>query len=425
MADFFKTIIEYMQFPFVRYAIITGVLIALSSSLLGVILVLKRFSYIGDGLSHVAFGAMALASVLGLAKNDMLLILPITILCAVLLLKGGENRKIKGDAAIAMISVGALALGYLFLNIFKPSSNLSGDVCTTLFGSTSILTLTQTEVWISVILSLASVIFFILFYNKLFAITFDETFAKANGVKTDLYNTLLAIVIAVIIVLAMKLVGSLLISALVIFPAMSAMRLFKSFKKVTIASVVFSIICSFFGMIISIVAGTPVGATIVGLDILLFAICSLIAFLQGHSFKKIGSHACLFLLLASTLILPVHGQQKVDMDLSKFNYNMLSAQIFNIMLESGRYEGKRIRISGEFMTFEVNENGSKTRDFSCITMDPTQCCATGFDFELAGNPQFPKDYPPVSSQITIEGTLHTFEKDGISYTKLINCKIVN
>ncbi|MCR5698456.1 MAG: metal ABC transporter permease [Treponemataceae bacterium] len=425
MTDFFKTIVEYMQFPFVRYAIITGVLIALSSSLLGVILVLKRFSYIGDGLSHVAFGAMALASVMGIAKNDMLLILPITIFCAVLLLKGGENRKIKGDAAIAMISVGSLALGYLFLNIFKPSSNLSGDVCTTLFGSTSILTLTPTEVWVSVILSLASVVFFVLFYNKLFAITFDETFAKANGIKTDLYNTLLAIVIAVIIVLAMKLVGSLLISALVIFPAMSAMRIFKSFKKVTVASVIFSIVCSFFGMMISIVAGTPVGATIVGLDIVLFAVCSLIATLQNHSFRKVGAHACLFLILAASLASPFYGQQKVDMDLSKFNYNMLSAQIFNIMMNTGRYEGQTVRISGEFMTFVNDDEGPDARDFSCITMDATRCCATGLDFELAGNPQYPKDYPPEDSIITVEGTLHTFEQDGISYTKLINSHFVN
>lgn len=170
----------YMEFPFVRYALIVGVMIALCSSLLGVTLVLKRFSFIGDGLSHVAFGAMSIASVLKLS-NNMMLILPVTIVCAVLLLKTGQNTKIKGDAMIAMISVGALAFGYLFMNIFATSSNLTGDVCSTLFGSTSILTLTIKEVWLSIILSLAVVIIFILFYNKIFAVTFDENFARAAG----------------------------------------------------------------------------------------------------------------------------------------------------------------------------------------------------------------------------------------------------
>lgn len=272
MSETFETIALYLQYPFVRYALITGVLISLCSSLLGVTLVLRRFSYIGDGLSHVAFGAMSIAAIFGLT-NDMLLVLPVTVLCAVLLLKGGEKAKIKGDAAIAMLSVGSLAVGYLLMNIFSPSTNISGDVCSTLFGSTSILTLTKGEVWLSVVLSLLVVALFVLFYNKLFSVTFDENFAKATGMKTSLYNLALAIVIAVIIVLAMNLVGSLLISALVIFPAMSAMRLLKSFKGVTICAAVLSVVCSFTGMFISIVAGTPVGATIVGIDIVVFAAC--------------------------------------------------------------------------------------------------------------------------------------------------------
>lgn len=277
-----ETLAMYMQFPFVRYALIVGVLIALCSSLLGVTLVLKRFSYVGDGLSHVAFGAMAVAAVLNLS-NNMLLILPVTVICAVLLLRTGQNAKIKGDAAIAMISVAALAFGYLIMNIFSTSSNLSGDVCTTLFGSTSILTLTGREVWLCVILSLAVVIIFVLFYNKIFAVTFDEDFAKAAGTKADGYNLLIAVVIAVIIVLAMNLVGSLLISALVIFPALSAMRLFNSFKRVTVCSAVLSVSCAFSGIIISILAGTPVGSTIVAIDVLAFALCCLIGALRGRS----------------------------------------------------------------------------------------------------------------------------------------------
>ena len=277
-----ETLAMYMQFPFVRYALIVGVLIALCSSLLGVTLVLKRFSYVGDGLSHVAFGAMAVAAVLNLS-NNMLLILPVTVICAVLLLRTGQNAKIKGDAAIAMISVAALAFGYLIMNIFSTSSNLSGDVCTTLFGSTSILTLTGREVWLCVILSIAVVVIFVLFYNKIFAVTFDEDFAKAAGTKADGYNLLIAVVIAVIIVLAMNLVGSLLISALVIFPALSAMRLFHSFKRVTVCSAVLSVSCAFFGIIISILAGTPVGSTIVAIDVLAFALCCLIGVLRGRS----------------------------------------------------------------------------------------------------------------------------------------------
>ncbi len=266
MAELFEKLSLYMRFPFVRYALIVGVLIALCSSLLGVTLVLKRFSFIGDGLSHVAFGAMAIAAVVGLT-NEMPLVLVITIVSAVLLLRTGQNAKIKGDAAVAMISVGALAIGYLLMNIFSKSSNLSGDVCSTLFGSTSILTLTKTEVWICVLLSVLVVAVFVFFYNKIFSVTFDENFARATGTKAGLYNLLIAVVVAVIIVLAMNLVGSLLISALVIFPALSAMRVFKNFKAVTICSAVFSVSCALLGILISILAGTPVGSTIVAVDI--------------------------------------------------------------------------------------------------------------------------------------------------------------
>ncbi len=267
----FETLHMYFQYPFVRYALIVGVLIALCSSLLGVTLVLKRFSFIGDGLSHVAFGAMAIASVLNIT-NNMLFILPVTVICAILLLRAGQNTRIKGDAAIAMISVGALAIGYLLMNLFSTSPNISGDVCSTLFGSTSILTLTKGEVWLCAILSIVVVAIFILFYNKIFVVTFDENFAKATGTRANAYNLLIAVVIAVIIVLAMNLVGSLLISALVIFPALSAMRLFKSFRSVTISAAVMSVISATAGILISILAGTPVGSTIVAVDIAVFLI---------------------------------------------------------------------------------------------------------------------------------------------------------
>ena len=270
----------YLQYPFVRYALIVGILIALCSSLLGVTLVLKRFSFIGDGLSHVAFGAIAVAAVLNLT-NEMVLVLPVTVISAILLLRTGQNTRIKGDAAIAMISVGAMAIGYLIMNIFSTSANLSGDVCSTLFGSTSILTLTEREVTLCIILSVLVAVLFILFYNKIFAVTFDEAFAEATGTPANRYNLLIAVIIAVIIVLAMNLVGSLLISALVIFPALSAMLLFGSFRSVTICSAVLSVICAAAGIIISILAGTPVGSTIVAADIAAFGICCLIGKLTG------------------------------------------------------------------------------------------------------------------------------------------------
>ena len=277
---------QYLQFPFVRYALIVGTLIALCSSLLGVTLVLKRFSFIGDGLSHVAFGAMAIAGILRLS-HGMLFVMPVTVVCAILLLRTGKRAKVKGDAAVAMISVGALAMGYLLLNLFSTSSNLSGDVCSTLFGSTSILTLTQGEVWLCAVLSIAVVALFILFYNKLFAVTFDEDFGRAVGTNVEAYNLLIAAVVAVIIVLAMNLVGSLLISALIIFPALSAMRLFKSFKSVTICSAVLSVACALSGMIISILGSTPVGSTIVAVDIFAFLVFSILARL-GVAGRKAG-----------------------------------------------------------------------------------------------------------------------------------------
>lgn len=275
MSGIFDTLSVYLAYPFVRYALVVGVLIALCSSLLGVTLVLKRFSFIGDGLSHVAFGAMAIAAVLNVS-NEMLLVLPVTVICAVLLLRTGQNAKIKGDAAIAMISVGALAIGYLLMNLFSTSTNLSGDVCSTLFGSTSILTLTKAEVWLCAVLSVLVVAMFVFFYNKIFSVTFDESFARATGTNAGAYNLIIAVIIAVIIVLAMNLVGSLLISALIIFPALSAMRVFKSFRAVTICSAVLSVVCSLLGMLISVLAGTPVGSTIVAADMAAFGVFYLI-----------------------------------------------------------------------------------------------------------------------------------------------------
>ncbi len=269
-------LLRYLEYPFVRYAIVAAMLISLCSALVGVILVLKRYSYIGDGLSHVAFGAMSIALVLGMIQQKMYLVFPITTVAAILILKSGQNKRVQGDAIVGMVSTGALALGYLLMNLFPPTANISGDVCSTLFGSTSILTLSKAEVWLCVIASIIVLIIFVMLYPKIFAVTFDENFSKATGLKADQINLILAVIIAVIVVLAMNLVGSLLISALVIFPALSVMQLFKSFKAVLIGAAILSEICTVTGMLVAILCSTPVGATIVTVDIIAFIICWLI-----------------------------------------------------------------------------------------------------------------------------------------------------
>ncbi len=274
------TLQYYWTFPFVRYALAVGVLIALCASLFGVTLVLRRFSYLGDGLSHVAFGAMSVATVLRLT-DSLLLVLPVTVLCAVLLLRGGRNTKIRGDAAIGILSVGALALGYLVTNLFSAGPNLAGDVCSTLFGSTSILTLTRGEVWLCAGLAAVTLLLFVLLYHKIFALTFDEAFARASGVGTGRWQLLLAVLIAVIIVLAMYLVGSLLISALILFPALAAMGVCRSFRGVTVCAAVFAVVCAAGGILTAVLAGTPVGATIVAVNLGGFCLFRLIGALRG------------------------------------------------------------------------------------------------------------------------------------------------
>ena len=273
------SILNYFTYPFVRYAMIAGILTALCASMLGVPLVLKRYSFIGDGLSHVAFGAMAVAAVLGLTSNNMLVVLPITVAAAVFLLKNGRNTKIAGDAKIAMLSVGSMAAGYLLMNKFSASSNVAGDVCSSLFGSTAILTLKETDVLISAVMSVAVILVFTLLYNRIFSVTFDESFAESSGINVGKYNLFIAVLIAVIIVLAMNLVGSLLISALIVFPALSSMCIFKNYKSVIILSSVLSVASTAAGILVSVVFSTPVGATIVAVDIIVYFVCKIIG---GH-----------------------------------------------------------------------------------------------------------------------------------------------
>ena len=270
----------YFSYDFVRYAFIAGVLISLCAGLLGVVLVLKRYAMIGDGLSHVAFGAMAIAAVLGFAP--MTVALPVTVAVAILLLLAGEKQLIKGDSAIAMLSAGSLAVGYLLLNLFPSSDtgSLSGDVCASLFGSTSMMTLSNTDVWLCVGLSVAVIGFFVIFYHKIFAVTFDEGFATSSGVRVRAYNFLIAAISGVVIVLAMKLVGALLISSLIIFPALSAMRLFRSFKSVVICSAFLSVVGSLTGLLLALLLSTPTGASVAVVHIVIFGVFSLLGRLR-------------------------------------------------------------------------------------------------------------------------------------------------
>ena len=269
-----KLLLYYSAYPTVRYATISIILIALCSALLGVILVLRQYSMIGDGLSHVTFGATAVATVLGLA-TPIYVALPLTVLAAVLILKLRDSTKIHGDSAIAMISVGALAFGYLLLNLFGDEHQRASDACATLFGS-GILSIKLLDVILCLILSVAVIFVFIFFYNKLFAVSFDEDFAASCGTRINFYNTLIAIVTAVTVVVAMNLLGALLVSALVIFPALSAMRIFKTFKQVTVCAACISLFNALIGIAASLLMASPIGPTIVVADLATFLICGLI-----------------------------------------------------------------------------------------------------------------------------------------------------
>ena len=446
MTAILEKLMLYWAYPFVRYAFVVGVLIALCSSLLGVTLVLKRFSFIGDGLSHVAFGAMAIAAVLQLT-NEMPLVMAVTVLSAVLLLRTGQNTKIKGDAAIAMISVGALAVGYLLMNLFSTSSNLSGDVCSTLFGSTSILTLSSAEVWLCVGMSVLVVAVFVLFYNKIFAVTFDENFARATGTPAGLYNLLIAVVVAVIIVLAMNLVGSLLISALVIFPALSAMRVFRSFRGVTVCAAALSVVCALAGMLISILAGTPVGSTIVAVQIALFFTFALIGWIEAMKKRVLTTLLTAVLLLfsacgteaapapeqpllpaetplptreptplptAEPTPQPLSETESGELDLTGMSGTMLYTMIYNMMTQPDDYLGRTIHVKGQFSAY-VDEKSGRSY-YACYIADAAGCCAQGLEFFPAAVLTYPDDFPEPGTDISVRGELALMqEENGFQY----------
>lgn len=269
----FETFLEMLSYPFMVRAFIVGTLVALCSALLGVNLVLKRYSMIGDGLSHVGFGALAVAAAMNAAP--LAVAIPVVIVAAVLLLRISGNSKIKGDSAIALISTSALAIGVMVISM---TTGMNTDVYNYMFGS--ILAMSQEDVALSVILSIVVLLLYVLFYNKIFAVTFDETFAQATGIRADLYNTLIAVLTALTTVLGMRMMGTLLISSLIIFPALTSMRVCKTFRSVIVNSAVISVVCFCVGILISYFWATPAGASVVIVNLAMLGIYSLIGFIR-------------------------------------------------------------------------------------------------------------------------------------------------
>ena len=270
----FAKIGEYFKYSFVRNALIVSVLIAVCAAILGVFLVLRRYSALGDGLSHVAFGAAALAATLGVF--DTQLVLPVTVIAAIFILRLSPEKRASGDAVIAVVSVGALAIGYTVLSLGGGEANISGDVCTALFGSSAILSVDTLEVIFVLAMTLILAALAVIFKYKLLSVTFDERFAKATGTKTGVYDTAIAVVCALVIVVGMKLSGSLLISALALFPALCAIKLTRSFSRVLFISAVVGALSAAAGVLLSILLETPVGATIAAVDIIIYTVVSLV-----------------------------------------------------------------------------------------------------------------------------------------------------
>lgn len=271
----FDAVIEMLSYPFMTRAFLVGSLVALCSALLGVSLVLKRYSMIGDGLSHVGFGAMAIAAAMNAAP--LTVAIPVVIVAAILLLRISGNAKIKGDAAIALISTTSLAVGVMVISL---TTGMNTDVYNYMFGS--ILAMSAEDVKLSLVLSVFVLILFIVFYHKIFAITFDETFASATGVKAGVYNTLIAVLTAVTIVLGMRMMGALLISSLIIFPALTSMRVCRTFKSVIINAAVISVVCLIAGVTISYVAATPAGASVVLANLVMMVLYTIVGAVKNH-----------------------------------------------------------------------------------------------------------------------------------------------
>jgi zinc transport system permease protein len=460
----FSTLAEMFNYTFLVRAFVVGALVSICAALLGVSLVLKRYSMIGDGLSHVGFGALAIATAFNVAP--LTVSIPVVLCAAFLLLHLGEKRVIKGDAAIALISTSSLAIGVV---IISQTTGMNTDVCNYLFGS--ILAMNKNDVYLSVALSIATLVLFVLFYHKLFALTFDETFAKATGLKTGLYNMLIAFLTAITIVIGMRMMGAMLISALIIFPALTSMRVFKNFKSVSICSVCVSISCFFIGVVISYVYATPTGASVVMLNIGAFMLFWLINIITKHkgTVKKLGAVACVctalfsacgnakqqqqsfsFASLASnsvgTLavdlpkgvveaareepILPQDGNL-IDLPnnfvetarkepilsqsggVIEIKEKMFLAQTNDVYLNAEDYLGKTIKLEGLFKQ-EESEYG----DYCFVLRYGPGCCGSDGNagFEIAWEPRdMLVKYPHVDDWVEATGVLKTYEENSFQY----------
>jgi zinc transport system permease protein len=439
LSDFIAVLTEMVSYTFIVRAFIVGALVSVCAALLGVSLVLKRYSMIGDGLSHVGFGTLALATALNVAP--LAVSIPVTIAAAFLLLRLSENSKIKGDAAIALICTGSLAIGVM---IISQTTGMNTDVCNYLFGS--ILAMSKTDVQLSIVLSVVVLTLFILFYNKLFAITFDETFAKATGVKTGAYNMLIAFLTAVTIVLGMRMMGAMLISSLVIFPALTSMRVFKKFKSVTLCSAILSMVCFFTGVIVSYVYATPTGASVVVINMAAFMIFWGINALANGRKAAISasavSLAALFLFFgcgnaktfvqknnaAGTLSVnlpedlsakePVLERPEMDDGaVVEIREKMFIAQVNDVYLNPEDYLGRTIKLEGLFKSEQYGE-----QPYCFVIRYGPGCCGNDGNsgFEIAWNNQESTDrrYPDIDAWVEATGVLQTYEEDGYPYLYL-------
>ncbi|MDR1971362.1 MAG: metal ABC transporter permease [Treponema sp.] len=448
----FAVLSEMFSYTFMVRALIVGSLVSLCAALLGVSLVLKRYSMIGDGLSHVGFGTLALATALNVAPLSISI--PIVIAAAFLLLRLSENSKIAGDAAIALISTGSLAVGVI---IISRSTGMNTDVCNYLFGS--ILSMNKGDVYLSVTLSIMVLILFALFYNKLFAITFDETFARASGVRAGIYNLLIAFLTAVTIVLGMRMMGAMLISSLIVFPALSSMRLFKKFRSVTISSACISLLCFFAGLIISYEFSTPTGASIVILNIFVFLLFWLIETAQKEKrsplIRRAGLASLLFAVslvslsscnpamgikknTAGTLSVnlsalsvdtasldnsaqgqPVkHRLELVDRNLDssvvEIKEKVFIAQTNDIYLNAEDYLGKTIKLEG---LFKIERYAGNDTPYCFVLRYGPGCCGadSNVGFEVAWDQDSGNSYPQVDDWVEAVGTLDYYEEEGYPY----------
>ncbi len=438
----FEVLREMFSYNFLIRAVVVGALVSVCAALLGVSLVLKRYSMIGDGLSHVGFGALALATAMNAAP--LVVSVPVVVTAAFLLLRLSENSKIKGDAAIALISTGALAVGVV---IIARTTGMNTDVCNYLFGS--ILAMSKSDVYLSVVLSAAVLVLFALFYHKLFAITFDDSFARAGGVNTRLYNMLIALLTALTIVLGMRMMGAMLISSLIVFPALTSMRVFKTWRGVTVSSALISIVCFFIGVVLSYLYALPTGASVVIVNIAAFLIFWAVNGLRPA--VRRAAAISLVCLIASSCAeegrnLSFGGQTNnagtVAVDISEtalqgasssndapkaaavpkdieIKEKMFIAQTNEIYLNAEDYIGSNITLEGLFKTQESWVEGGDPYCF-VLRYGPGCCGADGnAGFEVAWNKDNPAaqeaPYPAVDEWVRAEGTLSFYEEDDYPY----------